>query len=98
MLYGTGDMSAGRHEETKSLIIELLPEMRCALGEFDASYMRLHLTYANALGEDVCATRDDVAEATTILEGLSSKARRVFGPAHPLTMDIQQNLTAANEQ
>jgi len=44
---------------------------------------------------DDCASRNDVAEAVTILEDLYSTARRVFGSNHPLLRAIKFDLERA---
>jgi len=48
--------------------------------------------YARALYEDDGATLDDLREAVTTLEEIERTARRVFGGAHPLTVDIENRL------
>ena len=54
-----------------------------------------HPAYARALHDDPAATRDDLREAATTLEDAERTARRVFGGAHPLTVDIESNLRDA---
>ena len=51
--------------------------------------------YARALYNDPGATLDDFREAVTTLEELAPNARRVFGGAHPLTVDIELALRKA---
>ena len=48
--------------------------------------------YALALCNDPDATLDDVREAVTTLEDTERTARRVMGGAHPLTVDIEDEL------
>ena len=50
---------------------------------------------ATALYEDPAATRGDLREAVTSFEEIERTARRVFGGAHPITADIQDNLRVA---
>ena len=45
-----------------------------------------------AFYEDPAATLDDLREAVTTLEDAERIARRVFGGAHPITVDIKANL------
>ena len=47
---------------------------------------------AEALYSDPGATLDDLNEAVTTLEDVARIARRVFGGAHPLTVDIEREL------
>ena len=49
--------------------------------------------YSNS--EDKGATPDDLREAVTSLEEVERTARRVFGPAHPLTKGIDLSLRNA---
>ena len=51
--------------------------------------------YATALYCDTCATLDDLREAVTTLEDAERATRRVFGGAHPLTVDIEGDLRHA---
>ena len=53
------------------------------------------MTYVTALGLDTGATLDDVREAVTMLEESERTARRVLGSAHPLTVDIEDELRDA---
>ena len=53
--------------------------------------------YAEALYKDVDATLDDIREAVTTLEDTERIARRVFGGAHPITVDIENSLRHAQE-
>ena len=48
--------------------------------------------YAAALFRDDNATPDDRREAVTKLEELERIARRVLGPAHPLTKGVERSL------
>ena len=44
------------------------------------------------LYKDASSTLDDLREAVTTLEEMERSARRVFGGAHPLTGDIENEL------
>ena len=48
-----------------------------------------------ALYGDDGATLDDLREAVTTLEDVERTTRRVFGGAHPLTMDVERDLQNA---
>ena len=56
---------------------------------------RMRSLYAGALFADPGATLDDLREAVTTLEESERTARRVFGGAHPLTVDIDAGLRHA---
>jgi hypothetical protein len=69
--------------------------------EFGAEHdvvMRLRWSYGDVLHQAIGATRDDMAEATTLLEELISTAQRVYGPAHPATTGIQHSCDEAQER
>ena len=51
--------------------------------------------YARALFEDAGATLDDLREAVATLAETDRTARRVFGGAHPFTVDMEANLRKA---
>ena len=46
--------------------------------------------YAESLRDDPAATLDDLREAVAMLEDAERIARRVFGGAHPTTMNIEK--------
>ena len=48
-----------------------------------------------ALCNDPSATLDDVREAVAMLEDVERIARRVFGGAHPLAMQMEHDLKKA---
>ena len=58
---------------------------------------RTRWIYALALYEDKGATPDDLRGAVTSLEEVKRTARRVFGPAHPLTKGIERYLKNSRE-
>ena len=51
--------------------------------------------YARAFYQDPDTTLDDLREAVTTAEDTARIARRVFGGAHPLTVDTQRELRNA---
>ena len=55
----------------------------------------MKMNYALDLHQDDCATLDDLHEAVATLEETESTARRVFGSAHPLMMQIELFLRTA---
>ena len=61
----------------------------------DRLTLKMRKGYAVALFRDPGATLDDLREAATTLEDAERTARRVFGGAHPLTVDIESNLRDA---
>ena len=84
----------GGYEEAKSLLREQIPRARRALGTEHENYIKLLWCYAATLSK--CGeSRDDRAEAVTSFEELLKVSQRVFGPAHPFTNAIQQNLELA---
>ena len=51
--------------------------------------------YAQSLYKDPDPTLDDLREAMTTLEDAGRTARRVFGGAHPRTVDVEDDLRDA---
>ena len=72
-----------------------IPVARRVLGDSNALTIRMRWSYALALYGDTGATLDDLREAVTTLEETERIARRVFGGAHPLTVEIERPLRAA---
>jgi hypothetical protein len=54
--------------------------------------LKMRSLYTRAIYEDPAATLDDLREAVTTLEDTERIARRVLGPAHPITTSIAQDL------
>ena len=52
----------------------------------------MKMNYAQVLYEDPAATLDDLRESVGTLEETTQTVRRVFGGAHPLTMQIELSL------
>ena len=86
-----------RFEEAKSLLRKLLPVARRALGNSHEFTLKMRLHYSLMLCQDPGATLDDLREAVEILEDAERIARRVFGDAHPLTVEIGKSLRTARE-
>ena len=68
---------------------------RRVLGEHHETPLRLRWVYGEALYEDAAATLDELREAVATLEEMERAARRVFGGAHPLTVEIECDLQMA---
>ena len=77
-----------RYGEAKALLRKMMPVARRVLGDSNETTLRMRWGYAEALYKDNGATLDDVREAVTTLEDAERTARRVFGGAHPLTVDF----------
>ena len=69
----------------------MVPVARRALGDSDEMTLSMRWMYAVALFRDN-ATPDDRREAVKKLEDLERIARRVLGPAHPLTKGVERSL------
>ena len=72
-----------------------MPVARRVLGENDEIMLRLRWMSARVLYTDPAATLDDLREAVTTLEDTERTARRVLGGAHPVTVDIEDQLRNA---
>jgi hypothetical protein len=84
-----------RFEEAKALSRKAMPVARCVFGESHELMLRMRCNYAQALYWDPAATEDDLREAVATFEDAGRIARRVFGGAHPLTVDIEEELRQA---
>ena len=85
-------LSLHRFEEAKSLLRKTIPVARRVLGEGDRLSLMMRWTCARAVWSDPGATLDDIREALTTLEETERTTRRVLGGAHPLTVDIEDDL------
>ncbi|CAH0379461.1 unnamed protein product [Pelagomonas calceolata] len=84
-----------RFEEAKSLLRKIMPVARRVLGENYELTIAMRMSYAQSLYNDEGATLDDLHEAVTLLEENERIARRVFGGAHPLAMQMEHDLKKA---
>ena len=84
-----------RFEEARSLVRKTLPVARRVLGEDNEVTVKMRAVYAGALFRDDDATLDDLLEAVTTLEDVTRIARRVFGGANPVTVNIEEELRDA---
>ena len=57
--------------------------------------LRLRWTYGQTLYRDTGSSLDELREAVTTLEEIERIARRVFGGAHPLAMQMENDLKKA---
>ena len=73
----------------------MMPVARRVLGENNDTTPRMKWNYAEALYKDDGASLDDHREAVTTLEETERTARRVFGGAHPITVDLGAELRQA---
>ena len=81
-----------RHAEARSLLRKTIPVARRVLGDNTETTFRMRLHYEKVLYLLPGATLDDLREVVTTLAVLLMTARRVFGAAHPLTVDIESDL------
>ena len=84
-----------RYQEAKKVLRKLMPVARRTLGEDNYLTLLMRWNYAEALYKDPAATLDDLREAEATLEDAERIARRVFGGAHPFTVDHEQSLQNA---
>ncbi len=84
-----------RFHEAKAILRKTIPMFRRVLGDSHELTFQVRWIYARALYKDSGATLDNVREAVTTLEDAGRIARRVFGGAHPLTVDIEGELRDA---
>ena len=68
---------------------------RRVLGEGHEFTLKMRSTYAHTIYQSKGATLDDLREAVETLEDARRIARRVFGGAHPTTVEIEQCLGLA---
>ena len=84
-----------RFGEAKSLLRKPMLVARRVLGENDDLTLRMRWMYAQSIYRDPGATLDDFREAVTTLEEIERTARRVFGGAHPLVLQVERALRNA---
>ncbi len=90
------------NSEAISLLRHRVPVLKNALGAEHETYLKLCCTLGQALFREAGASpgqhreaAEARAEAVAILEAASRTSRRVFGPSHPITVDIELVLTRA---
>ena len=77
------------------MLRKTMPVARRVLGDNDRLTLKMRWNYAETLFFNPSATLDDLREAVTTLEEIERTARRVFGGAHPLTVNIETALRNA---
>jgi tetratricopeptide (TPR) repeat protein len=93
--YAVSLKNLDRFKEARALMRKTVPLARRVRGEGSDLTLSLRANYAVALYEDPASTLTDLREAETTLEEAARIARRVFGGAHPLTVDIERHLPAS---
>ena len=88
-----GDLQ--RFEEAKAVLRKTMPVARRFLGEGDQLTLKMRWSYTMALYKDDSASLDHLREAVTMYEDNARIARRVYGGAHPLVVDIEHGLRCA---
>ena len=78
-----------------SLLRKIVPVARRVLGEGHRVTLKTRWSYGLTLYMDPGATLDDLREAVTTLEDARRIALRVFGGAHPVTVDIEAEIRDA---
>ena len=91
-------LNTKQYAEAKPFILEQLPKARLALGAENEIYAKLRCCYALCLYRNDGASLHELVAAVAIVEHLSSWARQVYGPAHPLTKWIQEDSEEAQGQ
>ena len=90
--YTSSLINLERFEESKSLLCTTIPVARRILGESHETTIRLRWNYAESLANADSATLGDLREAVTTLAEIERTARRVFGGAHPRTVELERDL------
>ena len=68
-----------------------------ALGSEHGTTLRLQETLARALFADKSASLGNLREAVELLQDTLPKARRVFGPQNPITVNASKSLDGARK-
>ena len=78
-----------RYGEAKTLLRKTISVARRVRGDSRELTLKMRWLYAVALHHDPDATLDDVREAVETLESVAPSWKRIFGPAHPETAQVQ---------
>ena len=73
----------------------MFASLRRAFGADAEGLIQIRWNYAWCLSQDAESSIDDVLEAVGILEELFQTTQRIFGPTHPFTKTIEDNLDDA---
>ena len=93
--YAASLMILNRFKDASALYRKTVPIARRVLGEGHEFCLGLRTNYGRALCQDYGATLDDLREAVATLVEADRTARRVMGGAHPLFLQIEDDLRAA---
>ena len=94
MNYASSLVALERVQEAKSLLRRSISVARRVLGDSNDLTLRTRALYADTLYRDD-ATLDDLRESVRTFEEIEPSARRVLGGAHPITMQIEDELQHA---
>ena len=93
--YAMSLCSLERYAEAKALLRKPMRVARRVLGENHELTLVLSWAYARALYSAEGATLDNLREAVTTLEEIERIARRVFGGAYPLVVELEDQVQEA---
>jgi hypothetical protein len=93
--YANSLLTLQRYAEARALLRKSMPVAQRVLGQDDYLTLRMRWNYATVLYKADGATLAELREAVTTLEDIDPIARRVFGGAHPLTVNIEDELEEA---
>ena len=87
---------AGLGDEQKRLMDSTIPNARKSLGDDHELTLRCRQNAAAAvLYAEGSVSRSDFLQATKIVEDVLERCRRVFGPKHRVTLNVQKDLDYA---
>ena len=95
--YATALAKLNRFNESRALLLGVIPVARRNLGESNDLTLSMRGLYAQSLYVDPDATLDDLREAVTTLEEVERTARRVLGGAQPTTKTAVISLERSRE-
>ena len=93
--YAASLMMLERFKDASALYRKMVPIARRVLGEGHEFCLGMRTNYGRALCMDPAATLDDLREAVATLVEADRTARRVMGGAHPLFVQIEDDLRHA---
>ena len=90
--------ATGRFDECLSFLRDTMPTAKRVLGADNEVYLNFVWTFSDCINRDRNLSRDDLLDAVATIDDSFRRSRRVMGPQHPLTSEIERHLELAKSR
>ena len=90
--------ATGRFDECLSFLRDTMPTAKRVLGADNEVYLNFVWTFSDCINRDRNLSRDDLLDAVATIDDSFRRSRRVMGPQHPLTSELERHLERAKSR